>query len=121
MNAILYVKPLSVNAAYQGRRFSTKEKKLFDRTVAAILPNCRVDGEYYRVLFDFHLTNFGGTDQDNLIKVLQDCIVRRGIISDDRRIVEHRIRKFPSDKNYIVVGIVGADKPVKANALQVGK
>ena len=76
------------------------------------------EGDYYRVAYDFHLRNFGNTDSGNLVKVLEDCIVRQGIISDDRRVVEHRIRKFPSEKDYIVVGIVRAEKPV---ALQVGK
>ena len=118
MIATLNIKALSVNAAYQGRRFSTTTKKQFDKALSLLLPSVQVEGDYYRVAYDFHLTNFGGTDQDNLVKVLQDCIVRKGIISDDRRIVEHRIRKFPSVKDYIVVGIVRAEKPV---ALQVGK
>jgi Holliday junction resolvase RusA-like endonuclease len=111
MNTILRIKPISVNAAYQGRRFDTKAKKQFDRALALLLPKVRVDGEYYRVAYDFHLTNFGGTDQDNLVKVLQDGIVRRGIISDDRRIVEHQIRKFPSKTDWIAVGIMRAEKP----------
>lgn len=116
MNAILRIKALSVNAAYQGRRFSTPEKKQFDRTLALLLPKKRVEGEYYKVAYDFHLRNFGNTDEGNLVKVLEDCIVRQGIISDDRRVVEHRIRKFPSDTDYILVGISPADKPESAQA-----
>ena len=112
MNAILRIKALSINAAYQGRRFSTPEKKRFDQALSLMLPKKRVEGEYYRVAYDFHLKNFGNTDEGNLVKVLEDCIVRQGIISDDRRVVEHRIRKFPADKDFIVVGIVRAEKPV---------
>ena len=47
------------------------------------------------------------TDYDNCIKVTQDCLVKRGIIKDDRLIVDARIRKFPAEKDRIVVRVEG--------------
>ena len=62
-------------------------------------------GPYYRVSYEFHLRSFALTDWDNCVKVTQDCVVNRGIITDDRLIIEARVRKFPAKKDRIVVEI----------------
>lgn len=106
MKITLNIKPLSTNAAWQGRRFSTKAKGAYENTLRLLLPKVSVvGGPYYRVGFDFHLKNFALTDYDNCIKVTQDCLVKRGIITDDRLIVDARIRKFPAKADSIVVTI----------------
>lgn len=103
---ILAIKPLSVNQAWQGRRFSTTAKKNYERTVELLLPHVQVVGApYYRVFYDFHLTQFARSDWDNLCKVLQDSIVAHGIITDDRMIVEAHVRKFPAKQDRIVIRI----------------
>lgn len=101
----LGIKPLSVNVAWQGRRFGTKEKKRYENLVAMLLPRASVSGEYFKVAYDFYVVNFAMTDADNLVKVLQDCIVKRGIVPDDRRIIDYRIRKFPAKEPRIDVSI----------------
>lgn len=102
----LHVKPLSVNDATRGRHFPTAAKKEYETRLRLSLPKVAVVGRpYYRVAYDFHLKNFHLTDYDNCIKVTQDCLVKRGIITDDRLIVDARIRKFPAEKDRIVIGI----------------
>ena len=101
MKGLLSIKPLSINAAFQGRRFKTKECNAYCKALALMLPNTRVESEYYELHFRFYLKNFAMTDEDNCIKVLQDCMVKKGIISDDRRIIKHVIEKFPSKTDYV--------------------
>lgn len=109
MKITLNIKPLSVNEAWQGRRYSTGAKTAYEATMRLLLPNRAIPGPYYRIEYDFHLVRFATTDWDNLCKVLQDCIVKRGIITDDRHIIEARVRKFPAKADRIVVGIEGCD------------
>ena len=104
----LHVKPLSINDATRGRHFPTAAKRDYETRLRWSLPKCAVVGKpYYRIEFDFHLVNFALTDYDNCIKVTQDCLVKRGIITDDRLIVDARIRKFPAKKDRIVVRLEG--------------
>lgn len=104
----LHVKPLSINDATQGRHFPTAEKEAFETRLRWSLPKVAVVGKpYYKIGFDFHLKSFALTDYDNCIKVTQDCLVKRGIITDDRLIVDARIRKFPAARDSIVFAVVG--------------
>ena len=104
------IKPLSSNMAWQGRRFSTKAKTQFENAMRLLLPSTKVCGRpHYRVAYDFHLVNFARTDVDNLIKTTQDCLVKRGIISDDRMIVSLAARKFKSEKDRIEITIEGVE------------
>jgi Holliday junction resolvase RusA-like endonuclease len=102
----LHVKPLTTNRAWRGRHFSTPEKEAFETRLHWSLPKASVAAKpYYRVEYDLHLVNFAAMDWDNCIKVLQDCLVRKGIISDDSKIIDARVRKFPSKADKIVVTI----------------
>jgi Holliday junction resolvase RusA-like endonuclease len=108
----LHVKPLSINDATRGRHFPTAEKRDYETRLRWSLPKCFVVGKpYYRIAYDFHLVNFALTDYDNLIKVTQDCLVKRGILTDDRLIVDAHVRKFPAKKDRIVVTIEGCALP----------
>lgn len=108
MNILVKVKPLSINDATKGRHFPTKAKTQFCNTMRLILPNERVVGlPYYRVRYDFHLVRFATTDWDNLVKITQDCLVERGIITDDRLIIEAHVRKFKAREDSMMIEIVG--------------
>ena len=108
----LDIKPLSINMAFQGRRFKTRSATQYDRALALLLPKQKVEGEYFKVKYHFYLVNFSRTDCDNLVKNLQDCIVRQGIITDDRRIIEYEIKKFKAEKDSIVVEILAVNLPI---------
>lgn len=60
---------------------------------------------WVRVEYRFFLKNFSRTDVGNCEKALTDCIVKRGIISDDRKIVDLRLLKFTSEKDKIEIEI----------------
>ena len=106
----IHAKPLTVNRAWRGRHYSTPEKKAFETMMRYSLPKVAVaGGPYYRVRYDLHLVNFAAMDWDNCIKVLQDCLVARGIMTNDAKIVHATVRKFPATKDSIVVRIEGCD------------
>ena len=102
------IKPLSSNQAWQGRRFSTKAKTQFENAMRLLLPAAHVRANpFYSVAYNFYLVNFSRTDADNLVKTTQDCLVKRGIISDDRLVIDSRVRKFPSESDRIEIEIEG--------------
>lgn len=110
----LHVKPISTNEAWKGRHFSTTAKKNYELRLRLSLPKVAVVGKpFYRIAYDFHLVNFALTDYDNLVKVTQDCLVKRGILTDDRLIVDARIRKFPAKADKIVVSVEGCALEVR--------
>ena len=99
------IAPMSINVAFQGRRFKTKAAKDYDRAMNLLLPKSVCHGDYYSVRYDFYLKNWKMIDYDNLIKQTQDCLVRKGIISDDRKIVQAHINKHPASENKIGIEI----------------
>ena len=48
MKITLNIKPLSVNDAWQGRRYSTGAKTAYEATMRLLLPNRAIPGPYYR-------------------------------------------------------------------------
>lgn len=101
----LNIKPLSINDATKGRHFPTHAKTQYETALRWMLPNHRVEGKWFRIEYRFFLRRFSVTDAANLEKVLTDCIVDRGIIPNDRFVVDIRIRKFPSLVDRIEVDI----------------
>ncbi|MES2155416.1 MAG: RusA family crossover junction endodeoxyribonuclease [bacterium] len=106
----LHVKPLSTNAAWRGRHFPTAAKTEYETRLRLSLPKVAVVGKpYYRIGFDFYLKNFAQIDYDNCLKVTQDCLVKRGILTDDCKIIDARIRKFPAKADRIVIRLEGME------------
>lgn len=90
---IIKLKPLSVNAAFKGRRFKTKEYDNFIRVVLMMLPNSvKIDSKAYLSL----LITFGyssrNSDLDNGLKTFIDCLVKKYGF-DDRNIYELKANK----------------------------
>ena len=103
---LLPVKPLSVNAAWQGRRFKTKAYKQYCQEIAVHLPKNVVKiGGLVDVKYRFFLRNWKLTDGDNLVKCLQDILVSNGFIDDDRYIMRFTVEKYPSKIDRIEVEI----------------
>lgn len=115
MKITLGIKPLSVNAAYQGRRFKTKECRAYDSAIdLALLPfrAQAIKAEWYIVEYRFYIKNYAMSDGDNMVKVLQDGLVRNGLLSDDRRIKRFSVEKFRSENPGVVIEI----KPFMENS-----
>lgn len=110
------LKAISINCAFQGRRFKTKTCKAFEKSALSFLPICQnpIKG-WIDISYTFYLKNWKRTDADNLVKVFQDLIVRQGYIEDDRKIMRYAIEKVPSkeDKTEIMINqyyLIGGEK-----------
>lgn len=97
---MIEIKPLSINAAFQGRRFKTPAYNQYEKDLAILLPKIMYTG-LVKIDYTFYLKNFLMTDVDNLIKPLQDIIVKAGIIEDDRKIISLTAKKVKSGVNGI--------------------
>ena len=89
--AKINIKPLSVNDAWQGKRFKTKEYTAYERNVLLILPKLSIpDGKLVlSIVFGF---SSKASDIDNPIKCLVDCLQKKYGFNDNR-IYEMNIKK----------------------------
>ena len=99
-------KPLSVNEAWQGRRFKTKKYEDYEKELFAVFGKAKkpIEGPV-EIEYAFHLVNANRTDLDNLIKPLQDIIVKLGYLKDDRQIMKMTVTKKKHSINCIYFGI----------------
>jgi len=73
----IFRKPLSINEAYQGRRFRTPKYDLFKRDLRFLLPdNYKIPSPPFVIYLEFGLSSISG-DWDNCIKTAQDCIAEK--------------------------------------------
>jgi Holliday junction resolvase RusA-like endonuclease len=99
------IKPISINAAFQGRRFKTQNCKDYEKELWIQLPKrATIKGEV-EVWYDFFLVNYKMTDISNLVKVTEDILVKKGYFEDDRKVVEMHLRKIKWHKNSLTVKI----------------
>ncbi len=110
----LDIKALSVNDAWQGRRFKTPDYKRYENDVALLLRGVqRAPEGKLQATYRFYMKNHKVADNDNPVKPLQDILVKCGVLKDDRYIYRTIIEKVPSDHEYIEVEIEPfMDKPV---------
>lgn len=88
MKIKLEVSPLTVNRAWQGQRFKTKEYKSFEDEVCYRLPFSKEkhDKTELFVHYVYYIKNYALSDTSNLEKTLSDMLVKRGYLLDDRYI-----------------------------------
>ena len=89
---IINIKPLSVNDAWQGKRFKTKKYKQFERDMMLMLPKMKIDFKA-PLLIDvtFGFSN-SLSDIDNPLKPLLDCLqLKYGF--NDRSIEQLNVKK----------------------------
>jgi len=86
------IKPISINNCFQGRRFRTKEFKHWQWAVISSLPKIKIESKEIQLYVTVYLKHPLQSDLDNFLKPLIDCIVKKGIIKDDRYI--HLIQAF---------------------------
>lgn len=99
------IKPLSINEAFQGRRFKTAKCKFYEQELLLTLPRKELPPKPYSIYFEFGLSS-KLADYDNSVKVLQDVLCKKYNF-DDRDIMEGRVRKVLVSKGeeYIKVKI----------------
>lgn len=95
------IKPLSVNEAWQGRRFKTSKYKVYESNILLLLPNIQIPPPNWAITYHVGYSNTQ-SDIDNFLKPFQDCIQKKYNIND-RYIYKEIIEKHivPKGKEYI--------------------
>ena len=111
MNAIqIHIKPLSVNDAWQGKRYKTKSYKFYEQELMLRLPKYEIPAEGdLEACYEFGLNTLA--DWDNPVKPLQD-ILQKKYGFDDRRIMRATVIKNVVSKGdgYLNFSIRGIDE-----------
>ena len=103
----LDIQPLSVNRAWCGRRFKTKEYKAWQEEFLLLIKGQKIEkieGEV-EMYIEWASKNAKRSDVDNPIKLIIDRIVEAGIIRDDRDIWKLVVVKKKTERAYIKVEI----------------
>lgn len=87
----IHIKPLSINAAYRGRRFATKELKQYHTDILKMLPRIEVPDGKIEVRYVFGVSS-KQADGDNCIKAFQD-ILAEAYGFNDKRIYKWTVEK----------------------------
>lgn len=91
------IKPLSVNEAWQGKRFKTPKYKAYEKHTLLLLPSkIQLPTPPYRIDFEFGLSS-SLSDWDNPIKPTQDIICKKYGIND-KLISEGNVKKIKVKK-----------------------
>lgn len=90
------IKPLSVNQAWQGKRFKTKLYSAFEQEFLLKLKPLKLPDPPYSVYYEFGLSNVL-SDWDNPIKPAQD-VLQKKYKFNDKDIFEAIVRKVKVDK-----------------------
>ncbi len=76
----LNIKPLSVNKAWQGKRFKTPEYKKYEIQVLRLLPNIEIK-EFKRLKITYGFSNMM-SDIDNPTKLVLDLLQKKYNVND---------------------------------------
>ena len=87
---LIHLKPLTVNRAWQGKRFKTPEYKMYEATLMALLPPMKIPEGDLSVCYEFGINTL--SDWDNPIKPFQD-VLQKKYKFDDRRIMMALVKK----------------------------
>lgn len=99
-------KPLSINEAWQGKRFKTPAYKAYEEAMFLLMPKGKIDPEQMlRVEFFFGFSN-KASDLDNPVKLLMD-IAQKKYGFNDKNVFELNVRKciVKKGEEFIHMGI----------------
>lgn len=77
----IQIKPLSVNDAWQGRRFKTPRYKKYERDLLSLLPKGVVTDKKLSIIIDFGFSSTA-SDIDNPLKPFLDILQKKYKIND---------------------------------------
>lgn len=103
----LEIKPLSVNKAFQGRRFKTNDYKKFEKQMLLLLPKLKKElTGSLKIELEYGFSS-KLSDIDNPCKLVLDCLVKKYGF-DDRQIYElNQVKKIvKKGSEYIKFSIV---------------
>ena len=76
------VKPLSVNEAWQGRRYKTDKYECYERKMLWLLPRIKLPEPPFQVYYEYGFSN-KRSDYDNPTKMFQDILQKKYKFNDD--------------------------------------
>lgn len=86
------IKPLSVNEAWQGRRYKTHKYKSYEKELSLLLPNIKVNKDSrLKIKFEFGFSNVL-SDLDNPVKLIQD-VMQKKYKFNDSKVFELNLKK----------------------------
>ncbi len=98
------IKPLSINGAWKGRKFKTKEYDNYIEELLYLLPKkININPEELHIIFHLKASTYHKADLDNFIKPVLDILVKKEIIEDDRFINKLILEKKESDEYQIEI------------------
>lgn len=92
------IKALSLNNAYRGRRFATKELQDYKRMVAYLAPSIVIPDGKLKVKYIFGVST-KNSDGDNLIKCCQDALAEKYRFND-KKIYKWEVEKVDVKKGF---------------------
>ena len=104
----LDIKPLSVNYAWQGRRFRSPKYKQYERDMMYLLPKQEMITGDVEVTVEFFLKNALRSDADNPLKPLLDILTKAGYWEDDRKITDLHVHKRKAKSDSVRITITPA-------------
>lgn len=106
------VKPLSINEAFQGRRFKTDKYHWYETEVLLLLPHFDIPPTLLRLVYEFGFSN-ERADADNPCKLFTD-ILQKKYGFNDSRVYEIVIRKsiVPKGSEYVKFNILPFNQEV---------
>ena len=103
------ISPLSINSAWRGRRWKTPEYEAYETELLYKLPKKKMITGPVKVHYKFFVKNYGGRDTSNMIKLLEDILVKQGYIEDDRKVIRVSAEKIRSKEESFEVEIIAID------------
>ena len=79
----LNIKPLSVNDAWQGKRYRTEQYKMYQQQIGYLLRPMEIPEGLLQIEITWGFSS-AGSDWDNPIKPFQDCLQKRYGFNDNR-------------------------------------
>jgi Holliday junction resolvase RusA-like endonuclease len=77
----IYIKPLSVNGAWQGKRFKTPAYKKYERDLLLLLPQMTMPKAPYEINIEVAFSS-KASDLDNILKPFLDVLQKKYAIND---------------------------------------
>jgi hypothetical protein len=106
---LLNIKPLSVNDAWQGRRFKTPEYKRYARDIMYLLPKFELPPAPYALILEFGVG--ANSDWDNPVKPFQDIMQKKyGFNDRDVRAALVRKKTVKKGEEYIYWSMITFDE-----------
>lgn len=110
------IKPLSVNEAWQGKRYKTQKYKKYESEVYVLLPDCDIPEKGHLIIWLEFGFSAATSDWDNPIKPFVDILQMKYGFNDNRIVEGHVLkRKVKKGEEYIKFKIEGAEDVLRAS------